>query len=338
MKKVLALFLWFVVMPALLPALLYAGAEIGSSLTVGPDSYLANYTAGRFSLTNKLDLNLSYIYSDSDLSAKAINTYSGGLNLKLAEDLSFRGNYSITPQVAGYEADGYGFGATASFCVWPGAGSATSRAFKTIIDLDYNLVNNTYEVKTDSFTINTQTRWGNPRQVAVAAKNTSETIRQSGWTLGITEVFPAGTSLYLGYSDYEYHPDIEKEIVLYNTNTRQSNTGIFSLSPGLGGFTKYAYEARISQNIGPLWTICADYVHAEVLQFTLNQNGTPSDGTLTSLLDDFYEVSGVGADSYTLGIDYYLNDWIVLNANYSLYREAYKDNSHYYSLGITLTF
>ncbi|MDD5259314.1 MAG: hypothetical protein PHD29_05060 [bacterium] len=338
MSRTAIFFFGLAALQVLLPTKVYAGVGISTTVTTGSDDYLANYTAVRLGLTKKLDLNCSYSYSDSDLNTDSTQVYHTGVNIRMTNSFSARGNIFLTPKVGSYQADGFGLGTTMISHGWLDEKSSRSTNFQTIIDLDYSLINHVYDVHTEGFTVYYQTRRGGSRQATVAAKNTSETIKQANWTLGVTEIFYADTSLYLGYSDYTYSPDIEEDIVLYDAGARQSNARIFNLFPGLGGFPKFSYEVLISRNFLSRWTVSAGYLHAAVLQFTLNENSTPSDGTLNSIMDDFYEVSGVSADSYTLGLDYYLNDWIILNTSYNLYREVYKDTSSYYSLGLTLAF
>ncbi|MDD5491417.1 MAG: hypothetical protein PHV60_01885 [bacterium] len=330
MKKAIVSFLWLAAFTTLLPAMVYGRLGISTTLTAGPDKYLANFTSLRISLSPKLDLEGTYSHIDSDLTSQPLQMFTGGVSVILTDDLSLRGNYSFTSPAAGYEANGYALGTTVSL-------SGDSN-FQTAIDLDYGIENNVYNVHTDSFTAYYRNGRGRYRQIIVSAKDTTETIKQVVWTMGITETFYEDTSLYLGYSNYRYDPDIEGDVVLYDASARQNNFQIFSLTPGLAGFPKYSYEIRISRNFLSLWTVNTGYLHAGILQFTLNENDTPANGTVGNLLDDFYEVAGVSADSYSLGLEYCLNSWIALNTGYNLYREAYQDINSYYSLGITLTF
>ena len=318
------------------PALVSAETGISTSLTVGPDNYLANYSDLSFSLAEKVNLDLNYSYSVSDLNKQPAQTFGSGLNAMLNDNFSLRGNFSLTPHVSGFKASGYGLGFTFTFLGLPNIELPANPDFQTALDFDYSAQNNVYDVHTDSFTVYYRGRGGRYRSLYIAAKDSTETIKQIGWTLGVTETFYADLSLYLGYSNYDYNPDIEADILLYKA--RQNNAILFTLSPGLGGFPKNSYEARISKNLSPQISVALDYLRLQVLQFSYNDNGTPFNGTVSSLLDDFYEVRGVGADSYTLNLDYYLTSHLTINAGYNLYKEAYLDHSSYYTLGAAISF
>ncbi len=346
MRKKITLLLWLAAGQVLLPAQLFAGTDLSTSITSGKGHYLANYTSLSFGLMDKLNLDLSYNYSDSgpaeddpgvNSDPKPVQTYTGGLRAELADSLSVRGNYSVTPKVEGFEANSFGAGLTVTFTGFPVAEDVViNDHFNTSLDFDYTTTDNIYDVHTDSFTASYRTKWGIYRPLVVPAKDSAETIKQTNWTIGITETIYQNTSLYLAYANYAYNPDIEENILL--VKARQANAGLFTLSPGLRGFPKYSYEARLTQGFWSLINISADYLHLEVLQFSLNENGTPFNGAIGSLLDDFYESEGVKADSYTLGLDYYLTGHIIINAGYNLYKEAYLDRSAYYTVGASISF
>jgi len=346
MRKTVIFVMWLAAGQVLLPAQLFAGTDLSTSVTSGKDHYLASYTSLSLRLMDELSLDLSYNYSNIGTAKDApeiisdpepVQTFSGGLRAELTSSLSVRGNYSITPKVEGYEAHGLGAGLTVTFIGFPVMGEeVTSGYFNTFLDFDYTSTDNIYDVHTDSFTAFYRSKWGAYRPIIVPAKNSTEMIKQTSWTIGITETIQQNTSLYLAYTHYAYDPNIEEDILLIKA--RQTNAMLFSLSPGLRGFPKYSYEARLAQEICSLINISADYLHLEVLQFTLNENGTPFNGTVVTLLDDFYESEGVKADSYTLGLDYYLTEHITLNASYNLYKEDYLDQSAYYTLGASISF
>lgn len=338
--------MWLAAGQVLLPAQLFAGTDLSTSVTSGKGQYLANYTSLSLGLMDKLSLDLSYNYSDIgnaeddpgvNSDPEPVQTYTGGLNAELTDSLSVRGNYSVTPKVEGFEANSFGAGLTVTLIGFPVAeDEVISDHFNTFLDFDYTTTDNIYDVHTDSFTAFYRTKWGTYRPLVVPAKDSVETIKQTNWTIGITETMQQDTSLYLAYANYSYDPNIEENILL--VKARQANAMLFTLSPGLRGFPKYSYEARLAQGFCSLINISADYLHLEVLQFSLNENGTPFNGTIGTLLDDFYEAEGVRADSYTLGLDYYLTGQITLNANYNLYKEAYQDQSAYYTVGASISF
>lgn len=346
MRKTVTILMWLSAWQVLLPAQIFAGMDLSTSVTSGQDHYLDNYTSLSLGLMDKLNLGLSYNYSDAgpveddpgiNSDPKPVQTYSGGLSAELTDSLSVRGNYSVTPKVEGFEANSFGAGLTVTFIGFPVAeDEVISDHFNTSLDFDYTTTDNIYDVHTDSFTAFYRTKWGTYRPLVVPAKDSAETIKQTSWTIGITETMQQNTSLYLAYANYTYNPDIEENILL--VKARQANARLFTLSPGLRGFPKYSYEARLAQGFCSLINISADYLHLEVLQFSLNENGTPFNGTIGTLVDDFYESEGVKADSYTLGLDYYLTRHITLNASYNLYKEAYQDQSAYYTIGTSISF
>ncbi len=351
------MFLLLAAWQILLPVQLFAGTDLSTSVTTGKDHYLANYTSLSLGLMDKLNLDLSYNYSDlgpaddytvqydsagvatEDLNRDPdpVQTYTGGLNADLTDNLSVRGTYSVTPKVEGFEATGLATGLTITFAGFSTEdGTAPDQNFQTALDFDYSSTNYKYDVHTNSFTVYYRTRWGWYRRLDIPAKDSIETIKQTSYILGVTETIYQSTALYLAYANYSYEPNIEEDILLYKA--RQSNDRLFTLSPGLRGFPKYSYEARLAQDCCSLINISADYLHLEVLQFTLNENGTPYNGTLGALLDDFYESEGVKADSFTLGLDYYLTGHITIKASYNLYKEVYLDRSVYYTLGASISF
>ncbi len=346
MRKIVIFMIWLAAGQVLLPAQLFAGTDLSASVTSGKDHYLANYTSLSLSLMDKLILDLSYNYSDlgsaeSDPGISSdpepVQTYTGGLRAELTDSLSVRSNYSVTPKVEGSEANSFGAGLTVTLIGFSVAEEEVpSDHFNTSLDFDYTSTDNVYDVHIDSFTALYRTRWGAYRSLVVPAKDSTETIKQTSWIIGITETIRQSTSLYLAYANYTYHPNIEENILL--VKARQANAMLFTLSPGLRGFPKYSYEARLAQGFSALFNISVDYLHLEVLQFSLNENGTPFNGTIGTLLDDFYEPEGVKADSYTLGLDYYLTRHITLNASYNLYKEVYLDQSAYYTLGASISF
>lgn len=356
MRKTIILLLWLAAWQVLLPVILCAGMGISTSVTSGKDHYLADYTSLSLGLMEKLNLDLSYNYSDSgpaddysvqndsgvvneDLNhdPEPVRTYSGGLSAELTDNLSVRGNYSVTPKVEGFETNGFGAGLSVTFTGFPGTeDEIPSDHFHTSLDFDYVSTDNKYDVHTASFTAFYRTKWGTYRRLIIPANDSVETIKQVSYTLGITETIYQDTSLYLAYANYNYDPNIEENILL--VKAKQTNAMLFTLSPGLRGFPKYSYEARLARDFFSLINISADYLHLEVLQFTLNENGTLFNGTVGSRLDDYYESKGVKADSYTLGLDYYLTGRITINASYNLYKEAYLDRSAYYTLGASITF
>lgn len=336
----------------LLPAQLFSGTDLSTSVTSGKDHYLANYTSLSLGLMDRLNLNLSYGYSDSgpadDAAASVVNdelpqdpepvqTYTAGLSAELTDNLSVRGNYLVTPKVEVFEATGLTAGLTVTFTGFPTSdGTAPNQNFQTALDFDYSSTGHKYYIHTSSFTVYYRTRWGRYRRLDIPAKDSVETIKQISYTLGITETIYQDSSLYLSYTNYNYDPNIEENILL--VKAKQVNPRLFNLSPGLGGFPKYSFEARLAQDFCSLIKVSADYLHLEVLQFTLNENGTPDNGTLGALLDDFYESEGIKADSFTLGLDYYLTGHIAINASYNLYKEAYLERSAYYTLGTSINF
>ncbi|MBI5555146.1 MAG: hypothetical protein HY920_04770 [Elusimicrobia bacterium] len=356
MRKAVTILLWLAAWQVLLPAILCAGTDLSASVTSGKDHYLANYTSLSLGLMDRLNLDLSCNYSDSgpaddytvqddsgvvnediNRDPKPVRTYTGGLNAELTDNLSVRGNYSVTPEVEGFEARGFGAGLTVTFTGFPVTEEEVpSDYFHTSLDFDYASSENKYDVHTPSFTALYKTKRGRKLLIYIPAKDSVEKIKQVSYTIGLTETIYQNTSLYLAYANYTYDPNIEENILL--VKARQTNAMLFTLSPGLSGFPKYTYEIRATQVFFSLINMSVDYLHLVALQFSLNENGTPYNNIINNLADDFYESKGVKADSYTLGLDYYLTGRITINASYNLYKEAYLDRRVYYTLGASISF
>lgn len=295
---------------------LLAAYDISNDFNLGSDGYRSNQTTLGLTSIELWDLWFGYGYVKPEDNRPFSKSYSAGINFDVTKGFNVRGSYLTSPKVEDFSSSTWSLGFT--------CGTDTSLAF------DYGRARDHYDIQTKaSFIIYTNNR-GRKRIFLIPARTFTETIQQTTISLRLAHTFSQAASIYLGFSDYNYEPDIEDDIRL--VVARQSNYALFNLAPGLSGYPSISYETGMYYPFMKNFSLTFDYLRLALIQFAYNSNQT------LDTVDDYYEPNEIMANSYTFGLSYRHNKQFSYRVNYNRYKEESTDPQNFYTLGLTFNF
>lgn len=302
---------------------LCGSVDLSSDVTIGKGGYRASQTTLTLRALEVWNIWGSYGYAKSGGDTPGSQSYSGGVGLNAAKNLNFRGSYSSSPKVEGFTSETWSFGLTLG--VDYGGTKKREADFNTMLDFDYAQTNDEYNVWRESAKIPYKTRWGEWIFLFIPEKMFTVNLRQERKSARLTETFFQSTSLYIGFSDFNYDPDIETGIHLFKT--RLANTMLFDFAQGLTGYPSNSYEAGISWSLARSFVLNFDYLRVALIDFN-DYNGTAT----------IYEPVKTNANSYMFGWSYCQTQWFSYRLSYNRYQEENSISQNYYSGGISFSF
>lgn len=284
-----------------LSKLCWAGGMVSENLNFGPDNYLESKTDLSFDI-DSLYLGIGYSFSKDKNSEQSNNAYSFNLGNNFNDNFSGAVNYTFSPEINGYKYDTTGVNIALS----DQRGGSNNDDFLTTLVVDFSQTNHFADVYIDTTTLR--------RKIHI---DTTWTLGQNAWTLGLEEAFYRDTILTFDYTSFSYNKDIKNPVFQRYLDFILLLGGGVNL-PGLlfsiSTFPSASYNIGLTQYFSDSFSLSVNY--NRVINY------------INNAMSFYYSLKGA----------WFLSDQWQLDFGYTLYIDEYQNKINYYSPGLTFIF